>query len=105
MEGVVRDCSVSLLGLELSSIFIKCLDNGIENVLLTFGEKNCSWERLSLAEGGVRMKNDPVELETEVRMQVKQKKNHPQRQDYQLNKFRMAAARWVAVPPEGIWSL
>lgn len=35
------------------------------------------------------MKNDPVELETEVIMQVKQKKIHPQRQEYQLDKFRM----------------
>lgn len=40
MEGVVREFSVSLLSLELSSIFIKNLDSGIENVLLTLGEKN-----------------------------------------------------------------
>lgn len=62
-------------------------------------------ETVSLAEGGVRMKNDPVELETEVIMQGKQKKNHTQRQDYQLDKFRMATARWVAVPQEGICGL
>lgn len=36
MEGVVREFSVSLLGLVLSSIFINNLDSGIENVLLTF---------------------------------------------------------------------
>lgn len=42
----MREFSVSLLGLELSSIFIKSLDSGIENVFLTFGEKKCSWERL-----------------------------------------------------------
>lgn len=46
MEGVVREFSVFLLALELSSIFIKSLDSEIENVLLTFGEKKCSWERL-----------------------------------------------------------
>lgn len=101
----MREFSVSLLGLELSTVFIKSLDSGIENVLLTFGEKKCSWERLSLAEGGVRIKNYFVELETEVIMQAKQKKNHTQRQEYQLDKFRMATARWVAVPQEGIWGL
>lgn len=39
MEGVLREFSVSLLGLKLSSIVIKSLDSGIENVLLTFGGK------------------------------------------------------------------
>lgn len=62
-----------------------------------------SGETVSLAEGGVRMKNDPIELETEVIMQVKQKKNHTQRQEYQLDKFKMATARWV--PQKGMWSL
>lgn len=58
-------------------------------------------ETVSLAEGGVRVKNEPVELETEVIMRVKQKENHTQRQEYQLDKFRMATARWVAVPSKG----
>lgn len=105
MEGVVRGFSVSLLGLELSSIFINNLDSGIENVLLTFGGNMKFGETVSLAEGGVRMENDPVKLEVGVITQVKQRKDPPHRQEYQLDKFRMATAGWVAVPPERIWGL
>lgn len=72
----MREFSVSLLGLELSTVFIKSLDSGIENVLLTFGEKKCSWERLSLVEGGVRIKNYFVELETSYNASKAKEKSH-----------------------------
>lgn len=62
-------------------------------------------ETVSLAEDGVRMENDPVKLETEVIMPVKQRKDPPHRQEYRLDKFRMATAGWVAAPQERIWSL
>lgn len=82
MEGVVRGFSVSLLGLQLSSIFINNLESVIENVFLTFGETMKLGETVSLAEGGVRMENDPVKFETEVIMEMKQRKDPTHRQEY-----------------------
>jgi len=62
-------------------------------------------ETVSLAEGGVRMENNPVKLEIEVTMQVKQRKNPTHRQEYQLENFRIATAVCVVVPPDRIWGL
>lgn len=62
-------------------------------MLLVFGESMKLGETFSLAEGRVRIENDPVQLEEEVIMQVKQRRDSTYRQECQLHKYRMAAAR------------
>lgn len=59
-------------------------------MLLVFGESTKLRETFSLAEGGVRIENDPVQLEEEVIMQVKQRRDSTYRQEHQLHKYRMA---------------